>query len=85
MVNISGEYYRVHYIIKLQEKVFLCSRMLEIAQTSSILYVEHLKSVIKEKENLQLLSISDVAEKCIFISTKKYSVISAFPNNVERY
>lgn len=81
----NDEYCRVYYIFKLREQIFLCVKILKTTQTSSTLYAEHLKSIIKEEKELHLLPITDLSEKCIFIATQKYSIISNFPNNVERY
>lgn len=45
---------------------------------------KHLIKVMLE-ENLKCFPITNIIEKCIWMETKRHSIISSFPNRVERY
>lgn len=80
----SGEFHRVFHIYKLNGNVFFCTKKLEISQAKSTLYVEHLQTILSENV-LQVLPATEFLEKCIHIRTTNHSLISTFPNTVERY
>lgn len=81
----NDEYSRVFYILQLKGQILVCGKKIEVSNKSSTLYVEHLKQVIKQRDNFQLLPITAACEKSIFITTSKHCIISSFPNDVERY
>lgn len=80
----SNDYHRVYSIYILNQEVYFCTKRINISKTNSTLYVNHLRTVVGEGE-LQALAVTEFSEKSIHITTKRHSIISAFPNNVERY
>lgn len=80
----SGEYHRVYHIYKIRDEVFFLTRKNEISKADKTLYVGHLKQVLSESE-MQSLPATEFLEKVISIKTKHLSLISTFPNNIERY
>lgn len=82
--TIKGEYHRVYHIYKVNEKVFFCTKKIEISKRNSALYVEHLRTILSESI-FQSLAATEFSEKCFHIKTNQHNLLSTFPNNVERY
>lgn len=79
-----GEYHRVYYIFKLNDKVSFCTKEIKVSKSDSVLYPKYLRTIVGEME-LQTLPSTEFAEKYIHIRTKNHSLLSPFSNNVERY
>lgn len=68
-------------IIKINENVYVFATMFRILGEFT---PRHLIKVAPD-DKFELVPITNVAEKCIWVETRRHSILSSFPNRVERY
>lgn len=77
----DNNYGNIIHITKIDGNVYVLAQMFKSEKS---FLADHLIEV-KLEDRLVLISITNIAEKCIWIQTKRHSIISSFPNRVEHY
>lgn len=80
----NDDYGSIRHILVESNKVWIIANLFKIEKKKSTISTDHLQVIRKENEPI-LIPATDIVEKCVWIQTLKHSIVSTFPNNIERY